>query len=95
LLAIQRRGSVLGLGGAGASPIADLYMHCSVFVAPKGSTAAVGLVFMLIWSLFVMGPAGAVLLWSARYQSSSVDFWEHHGEATVKWSGTTYACNAR
>ena len=31
----------------------------------------------------------------ARYANSNVDFWEHHGKATVKWSGTTYTCNAR
>jgi uncharacterized protein len=31
----------------------------------------------------------------ARYTGTNVDFWEHHGEATVKWSGTTYTCNAR
>ncbi len=63
LLARSRRGEVLGLGAAAASLVADLYMHYSVFVAPKGSTAALGLLFMPIWNLVVVGPAGAALLW--------------------------------
>ncbi len=31
----------------------------------------------------------------ARYASDAVDFWEHHGEATVTWSGVTYVCKSR
>jgi len=63
VLALSRRGQVLGLGGAAAVLLADSYMHYSVFVAPKGSTAAVGLLAMPIWNLLAIGPAGAVLLW--------------------------------
>jgi len=63
VLALSRRGQVLGLGGAAAALLADSYMHYSVFVAPKGSTAAVGLLAMPIWNLLAIGPAGAALLW--------------------------------
>jgi hypothetical protein len=62
-LALTSRGKLLGLGGAAVSFIADIYMHYSVFVAPKGSTAALGLLAMPIWNLLAIGPAGAVLLW--------------------------------
>lgn len=65
-LARIRRASVLSLGWAIASLLADLYMHYSVFVAPKGSTAALGLLFMPVWNLLVVGPAGAVLLWGCH-----------------------------
>ncbi len=63
VLALSRRGRLLGLGGAAASLLADIYMHYSAFIAPKGSTAALGLLVMPIWNLLAIGPAGAVLLW--------------------------------
>lgn len=44
---------------------ADVFMHYSVFVAPKGSTAALGLLFMPLWNLLLIGPAGALLCWLA------------------------------
>lgn len=50
-----------GLGAAAACLAADVFMHYSVFVAPKGSTAALGLLFMPLWNLLVVGPAGALL----------------------------------
>jgi uncharacterized protein len=31
----------------------------------------------------------------ARYSSSQIDFWEHQGEARVKWSGASYVCKVR
>lgn len=55
--------AVWGLGAAAACLAADLFMHYSVFVAPKGSTAALGLLFMPLWNLFVIGPVGALLCW--------------------------------
>ena len=30
----------------------------------------------------------------ARYTAAGVELWEHHGEATLKWSGKTYTCKA-
>lgn len=31
----------------------------------------------------------------ARYSSDDVDFWEHHGEATMTWAGVKYVCKRR
>ena len=56
------------LGFAAGALIGDLYMHYSVFIAPKGSTAALGLLFMPLWNLLILGPVGALLGWAiARY----------------------------
>jgi hypothetical protein len=40
--------------------LGDLYMHYAVFIAPKGSTAALGLLFMPLWNFLVLGPLGAL-----------------------------------
>jgi hypothetical protein len=53
------------LGFALASLAGDLFMHYSVFIAPKGSTAALGLLFMPAWNLFIIGPAGGTVFWLA------------------------------
>jgi hypothetical protein len=65
-LSRSHRGRLLGLGGAAVSWLADISMHYAVFVAPKGSTAALGLLVMPIWNLVAIWPAGAVLLWFAH-----------------------------
>jgi len=53
----------LALGFAAAALAGDLYMHYAVFIAPKGSTAALGLLFMPVWNLMLLGPVGALLGW--------------------------------
>ncbi len=58
---VRRRRPVWALGAAAASLAADVFMHYSVFIAPKGSTAALGLLFMPLWNLLVIGPAGALV----------------------------------
>jgi hypothetical protein len=58
--------AVFGLGFALASLAGDLYMHYSVFIAPKGSTAALGLLFMPMWNLIILGPLGGFLFWLAK-----------------------------
>ena len=56
------------LGFAAGALVGDLYMHYSVFIAPKGSTAALGLLFMPLWNLVVIGPGGALIGWAmARF----------------------------
>lgn len=64
-LLAQGRRVLWGLGAAAACLVADGFMHYSVFVAPKGSTAALGLLFVPLWNLLVVGPAGALLCWLA------------------------------
>lgn len=60
-LLVRWRRPVWGGGAAAASLAADLFMHYSVFIAPKGSTAALGLLFMPLWNLLIIGPAGALV----------------------------------
>ena len=31
----------------------------------------------------------------AKYTAPQVEFWEHHGEAAVKWSGKSFTCQVR
>lgn len=68
IAAVLARGRhvVWALGAAAACLAADLFMHYTVFFAPKGSTAALGLLFMPLWNLVVIGPAGALLCWLAH-----------------------------
>jgi hypothetical protein len=47
------------LGGVFAIALLDAWMYWSVFVAPRGSTAAVGLVFAPLWKLLILLPLGA------------------------------------
>lgn len=59
----------IALGAALGALAGDLFMHYSVFVTPKGSTAALGLLFMPLWNLLLLGPAGAVTAWAlARWR---------------------------
>jgi hypothetical protein len=47
------------LGGLLAIAFFDAWMYWSVFIAPRGSTAAVGLVFAPLWKTFILLPIGA------------------------------------
>jgi hypothetical protein len=49
------------LGGLLAIALFDAWMYWSVFIAPRGSTAAVGLVFAPLWKTFILLPIGAVI----------------------------------
>jgi hypothetical protein len=51
------------LGVALASLVADSWMHYSVFIAPKSSTAALGLLAMPFWNLLLTAPVGAGIGW--------------------------------
>lgn len=54
------------LGYAAGALGGDVFMHYSVFIAPKSSTAALGLLFMPLWNLLLLGPMGALLFWAVR-----------------------------
>ena len=62
-LASRPRTSVLGLGAALACLVVDVCIHYAIFVAPKSSTAAVGLVVTPLLNLLVAGPLGALVFW--------------------------------
>ena len=57
-----KRLQVLGLGAAAASLAGDGFMHYAV-VTSSSSTAALGLLFMPLWNLVALGPAGALSAW--------------------------------
>jgi hypothetical protein len=69
LVAMRGKRPAIALGAALGALAGDLFMHYSVFVAPKGSTAALGLLFMPLWNLLVLAPAGAAVAWAvARWR---------------------------
>lgn len=59
VLATSLKRPIPGAAGASAALIADAGMFWSVFVQPKGSTAALGLLFMPVWNLLLIAPAAA------------------------------------
>jgi hypothetical protein len=64
VLAIFRPTALAAAGFAAGALLGDLFMHYSIFIAPKGSTAALGLLFMPIWNLLLLGPIGGILAWA-------------------------------
>lgn len=62
-VAVVRRQAAPAVGGAIGTLAFDAYMHYSVFVAPSGSTAALGLLFAPLWNLILFGPLGALFSW--------------------------------
>jgi hypothetical protein len=64
ILARRWRAVSSALGFAAGALAGDVFMHYSVFIAPKGSTAALGLLFMPVWNLLLLGPIGAFLGWA-------------------------------
>ena len=63
VLACFRWGRTIGLGAAAAVLLADLFMHYSIYIDPRGTTPAIRLVFMPLYNLLLIGPAGGVLAW--------------------------------
>jgi hypothetical protein len=49
------------LGGTLAIVLLDAWMYWSVFISPRGSTAALGLLFAPLWKLFILLPLGAAV----------------------------------
>ena len=69
VLACFRRGRTIGLGAAAAVLLADLFMHYSVYIDPRGTTPAIRLVFMPLYNLLLIGPAGGLLAWQFSRQT--------------------------
>lgn len=44
----------------------DLWGHYSVFVSPQGSTAALALLFIPLWSTIIVVPLATFIAWSLR-----------------------------
>ncbi len=60
-LLIWTRSVGSALGGTFAIVLLDAWMYWSVFIAPRGSTAALGLLFAPLWKLFILLPLGAAV----------------------------------
>lgn len=65
ILAARNSAKAAALGLAVGALLGDLYIHYTVFIAPTSSTAALGLLFMPVWNLIVLGPACAFVAWLA------------------------------
>ena len=70
-LSQSRVGQARAAGYAWASLLGSIYMHLSVFVQPTASTAALGLLFMPLWNLLLLGPVGLLVVWGLKASSSS------------------------
>lgn len=62
-VAVVKEKPVLAVGAASLIFVADLYAYYSVFIHPTRSTAALGLLFVPLWNLLLIGPAGAAISW--------------------------------
>ena len=54
-------------GFAAGALMGNLYTHYSVLIAPKGSTAELGLLCMPLRNLLVIGPVGALIGWAIAW----------------------------
>jgi hypothetical protein len=63
-LLLARRAAAPAVGFALGALLGDVWMHHAVFIAPGSSTAALGLLFMPLYNMVLLGPAGAVLAWA-------------------------------
>ena len=50
----------------------DLYMHYGVFIHPTSSTAALGMIFIPLWSAILVCPVAMLLAWLAVRRRSPV-----------------------
>jgi len=62
-VAVWRNQPKPAVGAAIGMLVFDCYTYYCVFIAPTGSTAAVGLLFAPRWNLLVIGPLSAVVSW--------------------------------
>jgi len=46
----------------------DVGTFYSVFIAPRGSTAALGLIFVPLWNIAIFAPIGAAIGWWVGYR---------------------------
>jgi hypothetical protein len=70
VLSRLRFGPAKAAGFAWASLLGSVYMHFSVFLQPTASTAALGLLFMPLWNLLLLGPVGLLVAWGLGASNS-------------------------
>jgi len=62
-LALLTRRLWVGIVGAALVLFVDAWTYYAVFVRPKGSTAALALLWMPFWNLIIVVPLGAAMGW--------------------------------
>lgn len=62
-LALLTRQPWVGIAAAALVLLVDAWTYYAVFVRPKGSTAALALLWMPFWNLVIVVPVGAVAGW--------------------------------
>jgi len=69
-LALLTRRPWVGIVAAALVLLVDVWTYYAVFVRPKGSTAALALLWMPFWNLIIAVPLGAAMGWLlSRFQS--------------------------
>jgi len=60
---LRSKSGIPGALGALIALALDLVTHYDVFVNPRGSTAALGLIFVPLWSTLIFAPVTMVVAW--------------------------------
>ncbi len=69
-LALLTRRPWAGIVAAALVLLVDVWTYYAVFVRPKGSTAALALLWMPLWNLIIVVPLGAAIGWLlSRFRS--------------------------
>jgi len=62
-IALISRNALMGIVAAGLVLLVDAWTFYEVFIHPKGSTAALALLWMPLWNLVLVVPLGALAGW--------------------------------
>jgi hypothetical protein len=65
LVVLVSKSAIPGALGVSIALVFDLIAHYEVFVSPMGSTAALALVFVPLWSALIFAPAAMLIAWLA------------------------------
>lgn len=63
IVLLRSRSGVPAALGAGVALALDLFAHYDVFVHPTGSTAALALIFVPLWSALIFAPVAMLVAW--------------------------------
>jgi len=64
VLLLFLRHPIIPLCGVLGPLILDMMNYYAVFIAPRSSTAAIGLLFMPLWNLIIIEPVGLLIGWA-------------------------------
>ena len=87
VLAIFRKTRTVALGAVAAVLLADLFMHYLVYIDPRGTTPAIKLLYMPLYNLLLIGPAGGLLAWLISRRSGQKEGLPAAGGITPAYRG--------